>query len=205
MDAATEQCEWNNAGNTAASRYVLDFAQEHIRHGWSVDWSSDEHAIAHWLGDFPYDDIVAAAGSFLGLEKLTQLAAKAEGGDKWEYAKLAAATSMCARKEAGIELALEWERKSMDALGELDSDEATERSDDHDRLELEVGLRILGGFGPADLQKYLARTSHPLCFFRSNLKSSPCHVQACWKSATGLSRISTSSTRQWRSSSRHRS
>ena len=42
-------------------------------------WSSDEHAIAHWLGDFPYDDIVAAAGSFLGLEKLTQLAHKAPG------------------------------------------------------------------------------------------------------------------------------
>ena len=83
---------------------------------------------------------IGAASSAPGA---AELAAKAEGGDKWEYAKVAAAASMRARREAGIEVALEWERKSMDALGELDSDEATTRIDDHDRLELEVGLRLL--------------------------------------------------------------
>lgn len=110
--------------------------------------------------------IVAAAGSVLGLEKVAKLATKAESrGDTWKFAKLAAIASICARRETGSEVGLEWERKAMDALGELDTDESSERRNEESLLELEVGLRLLGGLIHADTEKYLSRASPPVVHF----------------------------------------
>eukprot|EP01043_Picozoa_sp_COSAG02_P054796 COSAG02_NODE_6262_length_3696_cov_1.712260_2_plen_106_part_00 len=100
------------------------------------------------------------------MEKVAKLATKAESrGDTWEFAKLAAIASICARRETGSEGGLEWERKAMDALGELDTDESSERRNEESLLELEVGLRLLGGLIHTDTEKYLSRASPPVVHF----------------------------------------
>jgi hypothetical protein len=169
LDVATGQREWNSSVDTPVSRYVRDYCAEHIRASWQADWASDDHACG-WLSDFPEDHIVAAAGSVLGLEKLTKLAdSKAE--ENWEFAKLASVAGKRARGETSLEVGLQWERKAMDALAELGADETTERCEDEERLELEVGIRVLGALQPDDLGKYLSRAWPRVCPYVTSMCS----------------------------------
>ena len=139
VDLTSKAPEWNNIGNTPVSRYVRDHCAEHIKTGWHSAWENDEHAIQKWLGDYPQDDIVKAAASFLGFEKLSHLVSKADPEDTFEYSKLTAAAGMCARRQATIMAAgLELERKALDLLGALSPDRASEQLDYEERLELEM-------------------------------------------------------------------
>lgn len=139
VDLTSQAPEWNNTGDTPLSRYVRFHCAEHIATGWDLDWESDEHAIQKWLGDYPQDDIVKTAASFLGFEKLSHLVSKADPEDTFEYSKLAAAAGMCARRQVTIMAAgLELEHKALDLLGALSPDRASEQLDYEERLELEM-------------------------------------------------------------------
>jgi hypothetical protein len=160
VDPTSKSCEWNNVGDTPLSRYVRHYCVGHIEKGWNPDWESDGHAIQKWLGDYPQDDIVKAAATFLGFEKLSKLASKVDAEDTFMFAKLAAAAGLSARgqtdaaiRSAGGDL----ERRAADALGALGSDRAaTEQRNYEERLELETVGTLLGDANPADF-KYLGR------------------------------------------------
>ena len=119
---------------------MRDHCTEHIKLGWEPAWESDKHAIQNWLGDYPQDDIVTAAASFLGFEKLSQLASKLVGTeDTFEFAKLAAAAGMCARRQGTtVDAGLELERNALDLLAALPTDRASDQRDYEERLELEM-------------------------------------------------------------------
>ena len=139
VDLTSKAPEWNNTGNTRVSRYVHDYCAEHIETGWESAWESDQHAIQKWLGDYPQDDIVKAAASFLGFEKLSQLASRADPEDTFEFAKLAAAAGMCARRQTTtIAAGFEIQRKALDQLAALPPDRASDQRDYEERLELEM-------------------------------------------------------------------
>ena len=160
VDPTSKSCEWNNIDDTQLSRYVRYYCVQHIDKGWNPDWESDEHAIEKWLGDYPQDDIVKAAASFLGFEKLSKLASKVDAEDTFTFAKLAAAAGLSARgqTEAAIRSAgSDLERRAADALGALDKDRpATEQRNYEERLELETVNFLLGDGNPENF-KYLPR------------------------------------------------
>lgn len=140
VDLTSKAPEWNNTGDTSLSRYVRYHCVEHIARGWDLEWESDEHAIQKWLGDYPQDDIVTAAATFLGFEKMSQLVSKANTEDTFEFAKLAAAAGWCARRQdaSTVDAGRAIERKALDLLGALDTDRKSDQRDYEDRLELET-------------------------------------------------------------------
>lgn len=107
---------------------------------------------------FVQDDIVVAAASFLGFEKVSQLASKAEAGDTFEFAKLAVAAARWARiehtKGSGVDMGMM--RKAVDALGVLTEGRESEQRIYEERLELETICTLLGSMDAEDF-KYLPR------------------------------------------------
>jgi hypothetical protein len=158
IDATSQAPEWNNTGNTPTSSYVRDYSAKHIQCGWDPDWENDEHAIKQWVGDCPQDDIVKAAASVLGFEKLRQLCSKAEAGDTFEFAKLAAAAGLCAQMQQGSDrpAAIVLQLSALDALGALAETKGSESRNDEERLELELLGAIMPLGDPANF-KYLPR------------------------------------------------
>lgn len=139
VDLTSKAPEWNNTGNTPVSSYVRYHCVDHIESGWDSNWENDQHAIQRWLGDYPHDDIVTAAASFLGFEKLSQLASKAKSEDTFEFAKLAALAGIFSRKQATTMAAgIELQRKALDLLGALAPDRLSDQRDYEERLELEM-------------------------------------------------------------------
>lgn len=89
---------------------------------------------------------------------MSQLASKAEVGDKFEFSKLAAAAARCARTElgSGSSVGYEWMRRALDTLGALAEDREGEQRIFEERLELETISSLLGSVQPEDF-KYLGR------------------------------------------------
>ena len=95
-------------------------------------------------------DIVLASASVLGMDKMAQLAMKAETGDKWLFAKFAALAGLCTRRVDGVPAALPWERKALDVLAAFGEGEPSTRRDDEERLELGMMCAVMGCFDPVD-------------------------------------------------------
>lgn len=63
--------------------YVCSEGSYHLAKGWEADMENDDHALTHWLGDVPQDELVFHAGQVLGVDRLSSLAARAESRGEW--------------------------------------------------------------------------------------------------------------------------
>eukprot|EP01051_Picozoa_sp_SAG22_P013399 SAG22_NODE_1496_length_4293_cov_1.736052_1_plen_744_part_00 len=79
--------------------YVSSEIEHHLRSGWQTAMDADDLALTKWLGEIPQDDIVIGVGKVLGLDRLSLLAAKAEGvGDFWRAGRYWSVASILAHK-----------------------------------------------------------------------------------------------------------
>lgn len=151
--------EWSlDSATDTATKYVRTNVSEHIRaSGWIVDFNT------HWLTDLPQDDIVAAASSLVGADKLAQLTDAAEAtGDSLTCAKLAALTGKAVYLRDGRAPSLPWFKKAEEYLLKLSTTETTvDLRDCLDRLELAVLMYLFAGYQGNEFfhrPEYLAAT-----------------------------------------------
>jgi hypothetical protein len=137
-EVAIKQWRMETAADSA-TKYVRANVSEHLRQsGWDVDSNPS------WLTDLPQDDLVVAASSLVGADKLGQLTDAAEAaGDTLMCAKLAALTGKLVFLRDGREPSIRWFAKAEDNLLKLSNTETTvELRDTLDGLELTVLMHV---------------------------------------------------------------
>ena len=152
--------EWRlESATDSTTKYVRANVIEHIRQSnWNVD------ANPEFLTDLPQDDIVAAAASLVGAEKLGRLTDAAEtAGDTLTCAKLAALAGKATFQGEGRPPSVPWFTKAEEHLLKLSGTETSvELRDCLDRMEINVLMNLFAGNSGfdeyGDRPDYLAAT-----------------------------------------------
>ena len=113
------------------SAYVCTEIEYHVSRGWQKEIEHDELAIKTWVADVPQDDIVFAAGRYLGAPILSKLAIAAESAkDWWLAARYWAVVQSVIFVELGTSVAgVDPTVNAIKALGELGAISESERED----------------------------------------------------------------------------
>ena len=94
---------------TPMKEYVINEISFHVRKGWDSDMEQDSLPMTCWLGDVPQDEIVVAAGSVLGIDRLAAAAQRAEAdGDPWLAARYYSVVSIVHHQTYSIAGQAEW-------------------------------------------------------------------------------------------------
>ena len=95
--------------DSAMCAYVTTEISYHLRKGWQLPMERDALAMTGWLGDVPQDEIVVAAGSVLGIDRLAAAAQRAEAdGDPWLAARYYSVVSIVHHQTYSIAGQAEW-------------------------------------------------------------------------------------------------
>ena len=128
------------------SRYVIKYAEDHVRASWMDDWKEDVGIC--WLEDFKVsqDAVPLAVARFLGTERVSELAQQAEAeGDWWSASLRWSATALVNRVSSGM--AASQPLFKMCAVA-LDSVQPTspQATDAKQRLEVSTLIMIMLGW-----------------------------------------------------------
>eukprot|EP01046_Picozoa_sp_COSAG06_P021714 COSAG06_NODE_1644_length_8819_cov_13.898624_5_plen_1191_part_00 len=99
------------------SAYVCNEVSHHLRNGWGVDMEADDLACKGWLSDVPQDELVASAADVLGMERLANLADRAESaGDWWRCSRYRALMCIAKSRANAPQLTGDLSVRALDAI-----------------------------------------------------------------------------------------
>eukprot|EP01052_Picozoa_sp_SAG31_P023688 SAG31_NODE_1969_length_6771_cov_17.211331_7_plen_1242_part_01 len=132
---------WDVPGTESVSLYMEVAAAHHMRGAWNLDWLNDGVAIG-WLADFvggKQDAIPVFAADALGIERVSQLARRAEAArDWWNSSLYWSAAALAAHRVGGYSLSVPLSISSANALEHLDPSRDACTQQQKDQLEMSV-------------------------------------------------------------------
>jgi hypothetical protein len=133
--------------DSALNTYVCNECRYHLSQGWQADMENDQLALHDWLGDTKQDELCYAAGSVLGIERMTRLARAAESqGDLWLAARYWSIACVVTSRVKGSAATTETANKALDAAAGYLVKKAGRMSTDElesvNVLELDIFARL---------------------------------------------------------------
>jgi hypothetical protein len=152
------QFGWN-ADHTEGrlSDYILTCAEHHVEHGWLSDWATDEIAQS-WLDDYAVsqDIVPLSCASFLGTERVSELAKHAERAGEWFKAAKRWSAAGLVQKVTNYSLAMPFWKACTAALERMQP-ATSQQADAKDRLELSTIGLILQAWDSNDMPVFKSR------------------------------------------------
>lgn len=143
----------------AVVNYIIRHCEWHVKETLERDWAADQDLIA-WLSDYAMmqDAVPLAIAAVLGIERVSELAQRAEqDGDWWTAALRWSALAIQVLASGNPSQAANFFRKCAACLEAVEQPAQPSQQRARDRLELSTVLSILMFWNPADLPVYTSR------------------------------------------------